>query len=116
MLYNLVRYNLELEIIRQDFMSGIDALLKKNPIKAIFLGTRIADPNAVRENLAICHETYCYTLKAPSFWFLRLVRSSSLQAQLDGLPLCVLTQFWIGHTGSRIFIPMSYLLIMCVLK
>ncbi|KAI5058812.1 hypothetical protein GOP47_0026982 [Adiantum capillus-veneris] len=40
-------YKLEMEIIRLDFKSGIEALLKEKPIKAIFLGTRIGDPNAV---------------------------------------------------------------------
>ncbi|KAK1260799.1 hypothetical protein QJS04_geneDACA002152 [Acorus gramineus] len=40
-------YNLPLEIIRSDFKSGLEALLQKKPIKAIFLGTRIGDPNAV---------------------------------------------------------------------
>ena len=49
--YILDRYNLELEIIRLDFKSGIEALLNKNPIKAIFLGTRIGDPNAVSDIL-----------------------------------------------------------------
>jgi hypothetical protein len=41
------RYNLEMEIIRLDFKTGIEALLREKPIKAIFLGTRIGDPNAV---------------------------------------------------------------------
>lgn len=40
-------YNLEMEIIRLDFKSGVEALLREKPIKAIFLGTRIGDPNAV---------------------------------------------------------------------
>lgn len=40
-------YNLQMEIIRLDFKSGLEALLKRNPVKAIFLGTRIGDPNAV---------------------------------------------------------------------
>ncbi|MCO5549161.1 hypothetical protein L7F22_002628 [Adiantum nelumboides] len=40
-------YKLEMEIIRLDFKSGVEALLKEKPIKAIFLGTRIGDPNAV---------------------------------------------------------------------
>ncbi|XP_068640538.1 uncharacterized protein [Aristolochia californica] len=40
-------YNLPLEIIRLDFKSGLEALLNEKPIKAIFLGTRIGDPNAV---------------------------------------------------------------------
>lgn len=40
-------YKLEMEIIRLDFKSGIEALLTEKPIKAIFLGTRIGDPNAV---------------------------------------------------------------------
>ncbi|KAL5995960.1 hypothetical protein ACLOJK_026033 [Asimina triloba] len=36
-----------MEIIRLDFKSGLEALQKEKPIKAIFLGTRIGDPNAV---------------------------------------------------------------------
>ncbi|XP_068645774.1 uncharacterized protein [Aristolochia californica] len=40
-------YNLPLEIIRLDFKAGLEALLNEKPIKAIFLGTRIGDPNAV---------------------------------------------------------------------
>jgi 3'-phosphoadenosine 5'-phosphosulfate sulfotransferase (PAPS reductase)/FAD synthetase len=40
-------YNLQLDIIRQDFKSGLEALLKANPIRAIFLGVRIGDPTAV---------------------------------------------------------------------
>ncbi|XP_038970904.1 FAD synthase-like isoform X2 [Phoenix dactylifera] len=40
-------YGLQLEIMRSDFKSGLESLLKEKPIKAIFLGTRIGDPNAV---------------------------------------------------------------------
>eukprot|EP01018_Ginkgo_biloba_P020037 Gb_39454 [translate_table: standard] len=40
-------YDLQMEIIRLDFKSGLEALLKEKPVKAIFLGTRIGDPNAV---------------------------------------------------------------------
>ncbi|XP_072975439.1 uncharacterized protein [Typha angustifolia] len=40
-------YGLPLEIIRSDFKSGLEALLKEKPTRAIFLGTRIGDPNAV---------------------------------------------------------------------
>lgn len=40
-------YDLRLEIIRLDFKSGLEALLKEKSTKAIFLGTRIGDPNAV---------------------------------------------------------------------
>ena len=40
-------YDLQLDIIRQDFKSGLEALLKANPIRAIFLGVRIGDPTAV---------------------------------------------------------------------
>ncbi|CAL9197621.1 uncharacterized protein LOC135651630 [Musa acuminata AAA Group] len=38
---------LQLETIHSDFKSGLEALLKEKPTKAIFLGTRIGDPNAV---------------------------------------------------------------------
>lgn len=40
-------YGLQMDIIRLDFKSGLEALLKANPIKAIFLGVRIGDPTAV---------------------------------------------------------------------
>lgn len=40
-------YGLPLESINTDFKSGLEALLKEKPIKAIFLGTRNGDPNAV---------------------------------------------------------------------
>lgn len=41
------RYGLQLDIIRSDFKSGLEALLKAKPIRAIFLGVRIGDPTAV---------------------------------------------------------------------
>ncbi|XP_031475244.1 uncharacterized protein LOC116247294 isoform X1 [Nymphaea colorata] len=40
-------YSLQLEIIRLDFKAGLVGLLKEKPVKAIFLGTRIGDPNAI---------------------------------------------------------------------
>ncbi|XP_031261673.1 FAD synthase [Pistacia vera] len=40
-------YGLQLDIIRSDFKSGLEALLKDKPIRAIFLGVRIGDPTAV---------------------------------------------------------------------
>ncbi|OVA06951.1 Molybdopterin binding domain [Macleaya cordata] len=40
-------YGLQIEIIRLDFKSGLEALLMEKPTTAIFLGTRIGDPNAV---------------------------------------------------------------------
>ncbi|CAA6662813.1 unnamed protein product [Spirodela intermedia] len=40
-------YSLQLEIIHSDFKSGLEDLLKKKSTKAILLGTRIGDPNAV---------------------------------------------------------------------
>uniref|UniRef100_J3KYF9 Phosphoadenosine phosphosulphate reductase domain-containing protein n=1 Tax=Oryza brachyantha TaxID=4533 RepID=J3KYF9_ORYBR len=40
-------YGLPLETIRTDFKSGLEALLKEKLTKAIFLGTRNGDPNAV---------------------------------------------------------------------
>ncbi|KAM0826362.1 hypothetical protein ACQ4PT_068937 [Festuca glaucescens] len=40
-------YGLPLETIGLDFKSGLEGLLKKKPTKAIFIGTRIGDPNAV---------------------------------------------------------------------
>ncbi|KAL1541327.1 FAD synthase [Salvia divinorum] len=40
-------YKLQMDIIRLDFKSGLEALLKAHPIRAIFLGVRIGDPTAV---------------------------------------------------------------------
>lgn len=41
------KYELQLEIIRLEFKSGLESLMMERPTKAIFLGTRIGDPNAV---------------------------------------------------------------------
>jgi hypothetical protein len=41
------RYNLDMEVSRLDFKTGIEALQKQRPIKAIFLGTRLGDPDTV---------------------------------------------------------------------
>jgi FAD synthetase len=38
---------LPLETIRTGYKSGLEALLEEKPTKAIFLGTRNGDPNAV---------------------------------------------------------------------
>ncbi|XP_071690629.1 uncharacterized protein [Rutidosis leptorrhynchoides] len=40
-------YGVQLDIIRQDFKSGLEALLKTKPTRAIFLGVRFGDPTAV---------------------------------------------------------------------
>lgn len=40
-----------MDIIRLDFKSGLEALLKAHPIRAIFLGVRIGDPTAVCSKL-----------------------------------------------------------------
>ncbi|PWA60953.1 phosphoadenosine phosphosulfate (PAPS) reductase family protein [Artemisia annua] len=40
-------YGVKLDILREDFKSGLEALLKATPIRAIFLGVRIGDPTAV---------------------------------------------------------------------
>lgn len=46
-------YALEIDIIRLDFKSGLEALLKEKPIRAIFLGVRIGDPTAVRHCIPV---------------------------------------------------------------
>ena len=43
----LCSYGMQMDIIRLDFKSGLEALLKAKPIRAIFLGVRIGDPTAV---------------------------------------------------------------------
>ena len=45
--FSLSRYGLQLDIISLDFKSGLEALLKAKPVRAIFLGVRIGDPTAV---------------------------------------------------------------------
>ncbi|KAG6580621.1 FAD synthase, partial [Cucurbita argyrosperma subsp. sororia] len=40
-------YGLLMDIIRTDFKSGLESLLKNRPVRAIFLGVRIGDPTAV---------------------------------------------------------------------
>ncbi|XP_059646819.1 uncharacterized protein LOC132293380 isoform X2 [Cornus florida] len=40
-------YHMQMDIIRQDFKSGLEALLRTQPIRVIFLGVRIGDPTAV---------------------------------------------------------------------
>ncbi|KAB1201481.1 FAD synthase [Morella rubra] len=46
--YDMVsKYGFQMDTIRQDFKSGLEALLKTKPIRAIFLGVRIGDPTAV---------------------------------------------------------------------
>ncbi|KAF3331797.1 FAD synthase-like protein [Carex littledalei] len=40
-------YGLQLERIQSDFKSGLEELMKEKPTKAIFIGTRIGDPNAI---------------------------------------------------------------------
>ncbi|KAL2481361.1 phosphoadenosine phosphosulfate (PAPS) reductase family protein [Abeliophyllum distichum] len=40
-------FKLQMDIVRLDFKSGLEALLKAKPIRAIFLGVRIGDPTAV---------------------------------------------------------------------
>ncbi|QHN86119.1 putative FAD synthase [Arachis hypogaea] len=43
----LSSYGLQIDTICTDFKSGLEALLKEKPIRAIFLGVRIGDPTAV---------------------------------------------------------------------
>ena len=45
--FSMSSYGLQMDIIRSDFKSGLEALLKAKPIRAIFLGVRIGDPTAV---------------------------------------------------------------------
>ena len=43
-----------MDIVRSDFKSGLEALLKAKPIRAFFLGVRIGDPTAVCVQLSPC--------------------------------------------------------------
>lgn len=115
-------YDLRLDIIRQDFKSGLEALLKANPIRAIFLGVRIGDPTAVSfsSNLKIHMQIFCRTFEkfwslwliaSRWFFFSRLVKSNSLLAPLDGLPLWGWILFWIGHIGILFLLSHIFLLL-----
>lgn len=58
-----------MDIIRLDFKSGLEALLKSKPIRAIFLGVRIGDPTAVFFMLYVdkCMTSLCIVLLARLF-------------------------------------------------
>ncbi|GAB4856614.1 hypothetical protein Ancab_014532 [Ancistrocladus abbreviatus] len=58
----LSSYQVQLDIIRQDFKSGLEALLKSNPIRAIFLGVRIGDPTAVGQEQFSPSSTWMATI------------------------------------------------------
>ncbi|KAK6126164.1 hypothetical protein DH2020_040083 [Rehmannia glutinosa] len=49
-------YKLQMDISRQDFKSGLEALFNAKPIRAIFLGVRIGDPTAVCRSRAVLPE------------------------------------------------------------
>ncbi|KAK4396400.1 FAD synthase [Sesamum angolense] len=52
-------YKLQMDIIRLDFKSGLEALLKANPIRAIFLGVRSGDPTGDKERIRAAAEALC---------------------------------------------------------
>lgn len=56
----LSSYGLQMDIIRLDFKSGLEALLEAKPIRAIFLGVRIGDPTAVYLILYLKKLYVCY--------------------------------------------------------
>lgn len=101
-------YGLPLETIHSDFKSGLEGLLKERPTKAIFIGTRIGDPNAViflfpcLVALQISIDLLCpiltpidlslidvprlpINLLLTTVWDYRLVKSSSRLVHLAGL-------------------------------
>jgi hypothetical protein len=101
---------LPLETIGLDFKSGLEGLLKKKPTKAIFIGTRIGDPNAVNlllhcsVILQVFIDLLCAVLTpmsahnsshlllsptpiSDSVWNYRLVKNNSLLVRLAGLLL-----------------------------
>nr|XP_043609085.1 FAD synthase-like isoform X2 [Erigeron canadensis] len=44
-------YGVQLDILRQDFKSGLEVLLKNKPTRAIFLGVRVGDPTAAGQEI-----------------------------------------------------------------
>jgi len=64
------RYGLPLETIRTDYKSGIEALIKEKPTKAIFLGTRNGDPDAVRR-LSLMIYSFCSCSTSSSLIYTR---------------------------------------------
>lgn len=64
MIFCSSRYGLQIDTIRLDFKSGLEALLKERPIRAIFLGVRIGDPTAV--SLLLYHNIYIFVWSAYS--------------------------------------------------
>lgn len=104
-----------MDIIRSDFKSGLEALLKAKPIRAIFLGVRIGDPTAVF--FTILRKCYyilldilisairllyllCFLLQQ----FIRLAKNNSLLVHLDGLLSWEWIQSWIGLTGLFMYL------------
>lgn len=63
-------YGLQLDIISSDFKSGLENLLKANPIRAIFLGVRIGDPTAVCLTLYIEDSYTSHIVSYPQVSFL----------------------------------------------
>lgn len=58
-----------MDTIRQDFKSGLEALLKTKPIRAIFLGVRIGDPTAVSLMLYVNNFPTCWTVVSLRFLY-----------------------------------------------
>lgn len=80
-----------METIHLDFKSGLEALLKQKPTKAIFIGTRIGDPNAVcchylKDLIIHCYMSVRCIINAlyKSVLSCRLVRIRSLLVLLGG--------------------------------
>ncbi len=101
------RYNLEMEIIRLDFKTGIEALLREKPIKAIFLGTRIGDPNAVHILTNPSLQGFCERvlkliasiINCQQVWMLHWIWCYSSIVPVLLLPFWVNFGLWIDYIG-----------------
>ncbi|KAM3288185.1 hypothetical protein P3S67_021615 [Capsicum chacoense] len=110
------KYNLQMDILCLDFKSGLEALLKANPIRAIFLGVRIGDPTAVGQEQFSPSSPgwppfmrvnpildWSYSMYGPSFWFARFGTAAFMIKgirQLGASMTLFLMHYWASGTTT----------------